>query len=543
MGPPIDSVGDTQCQFRRELMIQDQNIMRAVPKILQRSERQVDLERTLRTFVDVGVLPQLLNRNNQILYGRRGTGKTHVLRVLDSQLQQEPGNVVVYLDARTMGSTAQFADTSRPFGQRCLALFRDFLSPLYNALLEYIVEHQPPNAEKALGDLDRLLTLIAEPATTLTEQKTTSTEASGHTAEASVSLSPRPVTVGYTRRNDTHEALTVESSFRPDATDRVIFPALYETLTEVLDIADVNLYMLFDEWSSIPIDVQPFLAEFIKRGILPSARVVIKIAALEYRSRFAHKQGPLSVGFELGADIAAALDLDDYYVFDRNPEQITDAYANMILRHLSIELDPDYLREHYQVQEGRDLGSKLFTQRPTLKELARASEGVVRDLINIFTKAYFHAQRRGRDTIDNRAVLEDAREWFEQDKARDLEPDILEILRRIVDEVIGTRRARSFLLPRELEKHPIVERLVDARVLHHIQRGYADKDHPGVRYNIYSLDFGTYVDLMGTSKQPQVDLELGQTGPAVVVPFDDKRSIRRIVLDERVLEPRAHGQR
>jgi hypothetical protein len=35
-------------------------------------------------------------------------------------------------------------------------------------------------------------------------------------------------------------------------------------------------------------------------------------------------------------------------------------------------------------------------------ELARASEGVMRDLINIFTLSYFNAHRRDRDKIDKR---------------------------------------------------------------------------------------------------------------------------------------------
>jgi hypothetical protein len=66
----------------------------------------------------------------------------------------------------------------------------------------------------------------------------------------------------------------------------------------------------------------------------------------------------------------------------------------------------------------------------------------------------------------------------------------------------------------------------------------ADKDNPGVRYNIYTLDYGTYVDLIGTSKAPQIEFDGFATeiaGPDIVVPFDDKRSIRRIVLHEDML--------
>jgi hypothetical protein len=95
----------------RKLMVRDEKITRTVSRVLQRSERQEGMQKLLGTFVDVGVLPQLDNQNHQILYGRRGTGKTHVFKVLDSQLREE-GNIVIYVDARTLGSTAQYSDSS-----------------------------------------------------------------------------------------------------------------------------------------------------------------------------------------------------------------------------------------------------------------------------------------------------------------------------------------------------------------------------------------------------------------------------------------------
>jgi hypothetical protein len=50
------------------------------------------------------------------------------------------------------------------------------------------------------------------------------------------------------------------------------------------------------------------------------------------------------------------------------------------------------------------------------------------------------------------------------------------------------------------------------------------------------LDYGTYVDLLGTSKQPAVDLFEDDGSENVVVPFDDKRSICRIVLNVDILD-------
>ncbi len=65
-----------------ESALMDGTIANAVSNIKPRSERQPDVGILERTYVETGVLPQLQNANNQILYGRRGTGKSHVLRVL-----------------------------------------------------------------------------------------------------------------------------------------------------------------------------------------------------------------------------------------------------------------------------------------------------------------------------------------------------------------------------------------------------------------------------------------------------------------------------
>ena len=522
-------------------MLQDTKLQAAVSRIVQRSERQEDVRRVLGTYVDVGLLPQLNNANHQVFYGRRGTGKTHVMKVLEASLKEDPANTVVYIDCRVLGSTEQFSDTELPLPKRCLSLFRDVLLEVYHSVLEHIVERPAARAEEALQEADALMRLITEPINLVSAEKirTETSAGTNHQGGAALSLnvsSKGPAaSLGLKGDSSVTESRGQSTEFSVEQTNKVVFPELQRSLRKVLDLAQTRLYILIDEWSSLPAAVQPYLAEFLKRGVLPISSATTKISALEYRCHFSLRHGSDIVGFELGADIATAPDLDDYFVFDRNPERITDTYSDVLLRHLESDLPANYLSERYGISSGRDLASRLFTERATFAELARAAEGVMRDLINIFTQAYFHAHRRGRDSIDKRAVLDSARMWFEQDKAQYLDETLQDILRRIVDDVIGRRRARSFMLSRTLERHPVVQRLFDARVLHHMQRGYADKDNPGVRYNIYAIDYGAYVDLIGTSKQPQMTLLENDNEPDAVVPFDDKRSIRRIVLDEKVL--------
>ena len=76
-------------------LLRDATITHAVRRVKPRADREMDDERLLLTFVDPGISEQLDSPNNQILYGRRGTGKTHVLRVLGDLLRAQEENIVV----------------------------------------------------------------------------------------------------------------------------------------------------------------------------------------------------------------------------------------------------------------------------------------------------------------------------------------------------------------------------------------------------------------------------------------------------------------
>lgn len=475
-------------------MIQDQELTKAVAAIPQRSERQQDLQKLIGAFVDVGILPQVQNGNNQIIYGRRGTGKTHILRVLSSNLKSRKG-AACYIDARTLGSTAQFTDNTISLTTRCTALFRDILGEVHSSLLDFIVSSGSPGANRTLEDLDEFARVITEPHSTRAPQsavnRVVEKKSDGAVTETSLSVgveSSAKLSLSTSRSSAVEAERSV--SYAITSEDKIVFPAVGGPLRAILERMDSQLYILVDEWSSLPTEVQPYLAEFFKRTFLPLPRVTVKIAALEHRSTFRIQRGENVVGLEMGADISAGIDIDDYYVFDRNPNRITDAFGDMLIKHLRNELPPSYLEEALGIGTGQELASKMFTERAVFQELVRASEGVARDLINIFSGSFFAVHRQGKEKIDRGAVLEGARQWFEQDKEGNLDDTLRLVLRRITDEVIGERRARSFLLPRELGDHPIIQRLFDLRVLHLVLRGYADKDKPGIRYNIYSLDYG-----------------------------------------------------
>ena len=97
-------------------------------------------EKLTQTFVDVGPLFTLLStRDHQVLFGRRGTGKTHVLRYLQS-MKEERGDAVAFIDIRHLGSSGGlYVDSRHPLSERATGLLVDALSAIHSALLTYFV--------------------------------------------------------------------------------------------------------------------------------------------------------------------------------------------------------------------------------------------------------------------------------------------------------------------------------------------------------------------------------------------------------------------
>jgi hypothetical protein len=70
---------------------------------MQRRAERVEASRLVATFVDAGPLFTLLsNTDHQVMYGRRGTGKTHALKYLGETVLAR-GEHSIYVDMRTNG--------------------------------------------------------------------------------------------------------------------------------------------------------------------------------------------------------------------------------------------------------------------------------------------------------------------------------------------------------------------------------------------------------------------------------------------------------
>ena len=296
-----------------------------ISSISQRAERILDDNKVIKTYVEVGILPQIANGNNQIIYGRRGTGKTHLFRYLENHLKHNQKSIVIYLDSRTLGSAADYNNTNIPLNKRCISLFKDIVDELYDKALHFIAYEAPKDAEKAIEALDNISAATRFKNNEIISKEVTerTLEKSSNEGGISLSINPRDI-INFSMGDKDTQGTDVEKTTKYNVLDveKILFPDLNHWIKKLCEYVGAQIYFLIDEWSSLPFDLQPYLAEFLKRSFLPIPQVTIKIAALEYRSNFSIQQEKNNnLGFELGSDISTNLDLDDYYVFDSNPER------------------------------------------------------------------------------------------------------------------------------------------------------------------------------------------------------------------------------
>ena len=109
-------------------------LQRAFINFSLRAEKYSD-EMVVDTFVDSAPMMDLLsNTNSQVVYGRRGTGKTHALKFV-ADLVAKRGETPVYMDLRSIGSnTSIYNDYSRSLSERSTQLINDVLQSILAAL-------------------------------------------------------------------------------------------------------------------------------------------------------------------------------------------------------------------------------------------------------------------------------------------------------------------------------------------------------------------------------------------------------------------------
>jgi hypothetical protein len=367
-------------------------INRAFIGISRRAE-SVDRETLVKTFVDIGPLFTVLSsRDHQIVYGRRGTGKTHALIYLADQESARKASVV-YIDLRNIGSSGGlYSDTNIPLSQRATRLLLDLLAAIHDEVLgsALTLDLDLSKVGPALDDLAEASTEVEVQGQTTVETSTSTSQADegssnfGFAVQKDPSLvwsagSKQSATVG----ESTHVTRLGSTQYR------VHFGRVGNALASVVaNLRNGTLLVILDEWSTIPLELQPYLADLVRRALFPVTGITVKIAAIEQRSNFKIGDGVDYAGIEVGADASADVDLDDYMVFDNNEDRAVQFFKELVFSHYKSENStagdaspkPEYSTADQLVRVA-------FTQHNAFEDFVKSAEGVPRDAFNVLSIA------------------------------------------------------------------------------------------------------------------------------------------------------------
>lgn len=500
-----------------------------------RAER-FPMQQIIDTFVSVGpMLDVLSNRSHQVIYGRRGVGKTHALRYFHNTSNRK-GDIAIYIDCSNLGSSnSVYNDVSAPVYERATKLLIDVCATMHWAFLDAFSDPQRgwslSEVAPLLDGFTTALTEVRVDGPVTREVRTQERESAKSGAKLGGKLSTSSEITGGMESSDEAER-TQEYKAKSEGKEFgvVNFQFLARKTAEIAAfMSPKRIWLLIDEWSTVPADLQPFLADLLRRSFFSVPNISVKIAAIEQRSEFKLSKEKGYIGIELGADATVALNLDDYLVHDSNPARSTQFFRGLIRKHVSAICAED--RQTISADDLDNWTTSAFTQDNVFVELVKACEGVPRDAMHILSNA---AQRTPSVPITAPTLRYAALQFFQTEKYNSISANALH--RKMLDwirfKVIDQRNTRAFLLAVG-SIDPIIDSLFDLRALHIFNRSMSAAHRPGERFVVYKLDYGCYVDLTNTDKFPLGFLF--ENDPSFTIDFDvpddDARSYRRAILN------------
>src|SRR6202050_2581942 len=392
------------------------------------ADRAEDIANPTATYVDTAFLATLQNKRSQIIFGRRGTGKTHLLRRLQAELLDrfsELRIVPVYIDGATLeGSISLYHDPAAI----ALGLYVELLRRTVRELSLFVDHELGPTGKldwlfsgskrdqlaqvrAAVSRLDRLLTQgkvrmlpMGEASAEfedLDEAVTSRRLAAGVNATATLS-DPRSLGIKLEASAEKDFKKSVKKMITRKIGGETYLP--FAEITELIrrllaTVGNASLAILIDEWSSLgDAEVQPLLAQLLR--LTARGGICLKLACVPGRTKLflpAPAQGRAPIGLELGDDITADVDLDSVVFVDNDIKQLAGFFMAPLQRHTGAVI-PQILAASLE-EFSRYVLTERMTDSHVFAELCHASSAVPRDFINVFRQATIMQRSAGTDKM------------------------------------------------------------------------------------------------------------------------------------------------
>lgn len=471
--------------------IGDDGIARLLPALEEAARAS---QKTVDRFVPprVGIVEQVAARRHQLVLGRRGVGKSTLLRTVE-RTGTEAGTAVAFIDLETLRGIP-YPDVLIQLLVRILMSLRERLGVLGKS--EALRRRWALwRVARALLHLERdLANLLGEPQTvrrTVTKLKKTSASASA-SAQIRIRLPHLPARAETTAGLGTEQSKTErdEAEFEQTKMDGLFaaataIRAVLERATDVLD--GHGCTVVLDDFYHVRTADQPYVLGYLHQ-VVKNIDIFLKIGAVQHRL-VSFIEGDPPTGLQIGHDAGEVL-------LDVTLESFTaaQAFLERVLAGITVPLDvqvPDLITEGGRTR------------------LVLASGGVARDYLNLTAQALRAANERparaGRP--HNRITAEDVNEvsqHLQDQKQQDLLLDAgpnADALRGRFSELVGfcldRNRTNVFLVEtvklRETGWGQEIEALADLRFVHRLGAvSVQSSTYRGRQFTAFTLDLSSY---------------------------------------------------
>lgn len=251
-----------------------------------RAER-LEPDQVVESFSAVGpILPLISTEDHQVIFGRRGTGKTHALRYLYTTKNDEK-ECAVFVDMRNLGSdNSIYNDQSLGITERATRLLIDTLAFIQDGILDFAINNPSSDLRKLSSPLDRFGDSISKVRVSgeviIKEEETDITHGKAkHGLSAGIRNFKSEFFAGFSKEGEKSVHDTHSRELIGTENISIRFPELSSSLRDVVNnLGSRRVWIILDEWSSIPPELQPFLADMFKRAFFNIPQITGSVAQI-----------------------------------------------------------------------------------------------------------------------------------------------------------------------------------------------------------------------------------------------------------------------
>lgn len=499
------------------------DLLDKISRIIYMNANNMDFEQCYFLCANKYKLNDLLSHENQVMFGRRGTGKTTLLKAFcfyvnnvlnPNQYTTTNGLKVCWytrLDECIPNGIEVDKSNTDNIVLFCIKKFLiNFISFLYSeyAKMENCGRYAPNRLESIAAKLVSLSDYVEEGSKTcniVTEtQSTINRKEKDFSSGINLTLEKKPLREWFKTyfRKEKENKSTIESSREQSYVYKIDINEIKKMIEIIIQLMEFEtLYICIDEFTQIdrdiPYTIQPQVAQILKTLFFNSTIMVIKIASVWNETRMQMRQiNGVRMGLELGQDIFknTSLNLDTMFDHDNNKaiRFFKDFLANSVLLYEN-DKNEEYMNR-VQKPLGDFIVDKIF-KKGCFNQLICGSQGIPRVFDLLLMNCIKEIKNRSTDRIDINIVFDSIVNNYMQEVRQSI-PYSSPICVSIDNYV--SKNKRKFFIVKISEYNDAInyfDGLVANNALHQCPSEQLPRDIRNY-YKLYYVHYGNYLDAL-----------------------------------------------